>query len=345
MSAPEPRVSWRRVAFGAVVALLVASGVVALIGNAAGFREVRQTLAEGSPAWLAVCLLGQLLVFGAYTRVYQAAVIFEGGPQLPASLALRVVLGSFAATQLVAAGGAAGLAVGYWALRKLGFERRDAAVRLIGLNTTVYLVFGLLGWLAALLALLAGEAPAAMTVPWLVVIPVLLVAARWFTDARRVRAWAAPGGSWLRQALAVGVSAAWWVRRALVTSEGRTMAAAGGVYWLGDMISLWAGLEVFDAAPGAVPLALAYATGYVAQLVPLPLVATGGVDAATTFALTAVGVPLEAALLGVVAHRLFAFWLPVIPGLVLVALLPGTGRRLELAAATRRRGVDVAAAT
>ena len=55
-------------------------------------------------------------------------------------------------------------------------------------------------------------------------------------------------------------------------------------------------------------------------------------DAATTFALTAVGVPLEQALLGVVAHRVFAFWLPLVPGLILAALLPATGRRLDEAA-------------
>ena len=56
-------------------------------------------------------------------------------------------------------------------------------------------------------------------------------------------------------------------------------------------------------------------TGYLAQSVPIPLIATGGVDAATTFTLAAVGVPIEVALLGVVAHRVFAFWLPVVPGL------------------------------
>jgi uncharacterized membrane protein YbhN (UPF0104 family) len=340
----EPRLRWQTVALGTVLALLVASGVVALIGHAAGFGDVRATLEAGEPAWLVVCVLGQLLVFGAYARVYRAAVAFEGGPTVSTSLALRVVLGSFALTQLVAAGGAAGLAVGYWAMRKLGFDRRESAVRVIGLNTFVYLVFGLLGWTAALLALLAGEVPFALALPWLVVIPVLLVAARWFTEERRVRGWAAPTGGWLRQGLAIGVSAAWWVRRALTTAEGRTMAAAGAVYWLADMLSLWAGLRMFGADVGPAALALAYATGYVAQLVPLPFVATGGVDAATTFALTAVGVPLEAALLGVVAHRLFAFWLPVLPGLVLAALLPRTGRALEQAAASRRREVDVAAA-
>ena len=341
----EARVSWRRAALGAVVAVVVASGVFALIGNAAGFDDVRTTLSAGAPEWLAVCFLGQIAVFLAYAKVYRAAVAFEGGPRLRTPLALRVVLGSFALTQLVAAGGAAGIAVGYWALRKLGFSRRESAVRVIGLNTAVYLVFGLLGWAAALLALLAAEAPLAMTITWLVAVPLLLVAARWFTDELRVRRWAAPAGGWLRQGLAIGVGAAWWVRRTLGTREGRSLALGGAAYWLGDMVSLWAGLKVFGAEVGPAALALAYVTGYVAQIIPLPFIATGGVDAATTFALTAVGVPLEPALLGVVAHRLFAFWLPVLPGLVLAALLPRTGRALEQAGGTRTREVDVAAAT
>lgn len=332
---------WRRAVLGAALALVVASGVVALIGNAAGFGDVRETLEAGQPTWLAAPFAGQLLVFAAYARVYRAAVAVEGGPAVATPLALRVVLGSFALTQLVAAGGAAGLAAGYWALRKLGFDRRDAVVRVIGLNTMVYLVFGVVGWTAALLALVAGEAPAALALPWLVLVPLLLLAAWWFTDEPRVRGWAAPRGGWARRGLGVGVSAAWWVRRALPTAEGRTMAAAAAVYWLADAASLWAGLRVFgeDVPPAA--LVLAYTTGYVAQLTPLPFVATGGVDAATTFALTAVGVPLEPALLGVVAHRLFAFWLPVLPGLVLAAFLPATGRALARAGATRPREPEV----
>ena len=58
-------------------------------------------------------------------------------------------------------------------------------------------------------------------------------------------------------------------------------------------------------------------------------------DAATTFTLTAVGVPIEVALLGVVAHRVFAFWLPVIPGLWSATVLvrddkPVNGRKGRL---------------
>ena len=87
------------------------------------------------------------------------------------------------------------------------------------------------------------------------------------------------------------------------------------MYWIGDVVSLWVSLRAFGGSIGLFPLVTAYTTGYLAQAIPIPFVATGGVDAATTFILTAVGVPVEVALLGVVAHRVFAFWLPIGPGL------------------------------
>ena len=104
------------------------------------------------------------------------------------------------------------------------------------------------------------------------------------------------------------------------------------LYWAGDIASLWAALWAFGGHPGIVALTLVYTTGYLAQSVPIPFVATGGMDAATTFALTAVGVPLEIALVGVIAHRVFAFWIPLVPGLVCAALLPRTGNALAAAA-------------
>jgi uncharacterized membrane protein YbhN (UPF0104 family) len=334
----QPRISWRRVALGGGLALLVGVGVVLVIGRAAGFDKLEETLRAGNPAWLLVCAAGQVAVFAGYAGVYRDAVAFEGGPRIGRGLSLRVVLASFGLTQLVAAGGAAALAVTYWALRRVGFEPREAGVRLIGLNTLVYLVLGALGCAAAAISLVLDDAPLALTVPWLVIVPVLFLAARWFTDTRRVMRWVAPARGWFRRALGLGVGGAWWVRRALGDRDGVFLLLWASCYWVGDLASLWGALRAFGAAPGLAALALAYATGYLAQMTPLPFVATGGVDAATTFALTAVGVPLEQALLGVVAHRVFAFWLPLIPGLVLAALLPRTGRLLEGAALQGRTG-------
>jgi uncharacterized membrane protein YbhN (UPF0104 family) len=334
----DPRVSWRRIALGGALAVLVAAGVVLVIGRAAGFGELEDTLRAGNPVWLLVCAAGQVAVFAGYAGVYRDAVAFEGGPRIGRGLSLRVVLASFGLTQLVAAGGAAALAVTYWALRRVGFEPREAGVRLIGLNTLVYLVLGGLGLGAAATSLALGEAPLAMALPWLVIVPVLFLAARWFTDTRRVMRWVAPAQGWFRRALGLGVGGAWWVRRALGDRDGAFLLLWAGCYWAGDLASMWGALRAFGAAPSLAALALAYATGYLAQMTPIPFVATGGVDAATTFALTAVGVPLEQALLGVVAHRAFAFWLPLVPGLVLAALLPRTGRMLERAAGQGRTG-------
>ncbi|HJU49037.1 MAG TPA: lysylphosphatidylglycerol synthase transmembrane domain-containing protein [Gaiellaceae bacterium] len=349
MSTPErqaPHLDWRRVTLGGLLALAVGAAVVFVIGRAAGFAELEETIREGDLAWLTVCAIGQSVVFAGYAGVYRYAAAFEGGPAISAGLSLRVTMASFGLTQLVAAGGAVAMAVTYWAFRRLSFDRHDAAVRMIGLNTLVYLVFGLLGWSAALLALIGDDAPLAMTLPWLVLVPVVLLAARWFTDGRRVRRWSAPGGSWLRQGLAIGVGAAWWVRRSLVASDGRRMLPWALLYWAGDVLSLWGALHAFGAGLGLAAVLLAYATGYVANSVPLPFIATGAMDAATTFALHAVGVPLQIALLAVVAHRVFAFWLPLLPALVLSALLPSTGRALEEAARRREHeATDLAALT
>ena len=328
----DPRPEWRRLALGAGLALLVGVGVVLLIGRAAGYSRLSHTLQDADPRWLAVCAAGQLVVFTGIAGAYRAAVATEGGPWIGLRLSLRVVLASFALGQLIAAGGVAGLAVTYWALLRLRFARRDALVRLIGVNTYVYLVFALIGFAAGVVALATGAAPPAMALVWIAVVPVLLILARWFTAPGRVEAWARDGGGWLRRALAVGVSAAWWVRRARATREGRGVAPWAACYWAGDIASLWGGLRAVGVEIGLAALLVAYVTGYVAGALPLPFAATGGVDAATTFALHAVGVPLDQALLGVVAHRVFAFWLPLVPGLVLAALLPGTGRRLEQAA-------------
>lgn len=72
--------------------------------------------------------------------------------------------------------------------------------------------------------------------------------------------------------------------------------------------------------------------GYVRQLVrrPLrylgaaagfPVFGAGGVDAAMVFSLSAVGVPLGTALLGVFAYRVATYWLPLVPALWVVPRL------------------------
>ena len=73
----------------------------------------------------------------------------------------------------------------------------------------------------------------------------------------------------------------------------------------------------------------AYTTAYLATLLPLPTGAEGGMEAAMTFSLHALGAPLAPALLGVIAYRFFSFWLPTIPAIAVLPTLGRIGRDLE----------------
>ena len=346
LRAPRPA----QVALAAGVALTVTAVLVVSIGRFAGFTKLGDTLNGAAWGWLGLCALGQIGVFVGYAGAFRASVAGSGdligdsgivgsrhgGPRVGVWYSVKVALAGFGLTQLVAAGGAAGMAFTFWVLRRLGFSKRNAMVQLITLNTAVYLVFGGLGWLGALVGLLDPGIPKAMTLSWLAGFIAVIAVARWFTQPHRAAAFdAADGAGRLRRALAVGVTAAARVRTCTRTADGRRLLNWSLLYWVGDLVSLWAALRAFGVTVSVAAIVVAYVMGYLAQSVPIPLIATGGVDAATTFTLRAVGVPIEVALLGVVAHRVFAFWLPVFPGLWSATVLvreemPASGRKGRL---------------
>lgn len=337
------------------VAVIVTAVLVLSIGRLAGFTKLGDTLTGAAWGWLGLCAVGQVGVFVGYAGAFRASVAGGGdllaepagdgetgtatasprGPAVGVWYSLKVALAGFGLTQLVAAGGAAGMAFTFWVLRRLGFSKKNAMVQLITLNTAVYFVFGGLGWLGALAGLVDPAVPAAMAGSWLAGFAVVIALARWFTQPHRAATFAADDDATrTRRALAVGVTAAARVRTCTSTNDGRRLLAWSLLYWAGDLVSLWAALRAFGVTVPVAAIVVAYVLGYLAQSVPIPLIATGGVDAATTFTLAAVGVPIEVALLGVVAHRVFAFWLPMIPGLWSATVLV----RDELPASDGRRG-------
>ncbi len=332
----EQRARARHLVIGLLGALVAGVLLVSGIGRVAGFARLTAELQGADFRWLIMCTVGEIVVFVGYAGAFREAVEWGDGPPIPVAVSMRLVFASFAATQLFAFAGAGGLALMYWALRRVGMARDAAAVRLIGLNTAIYLVFGVIGFAAAAWSLLGRSAPLAMTIPWLVMFPLILLAARWFTTPHRNARWTSGEGSLARRAIGTGVEAATWVRRLLFVPEGRPLFGWAACYWIGDVASLWAALHAFGASPGLAPLTLAYATGYLAQSLPIPLIATSGVDAATTFLLHVIGVPLDVALVAIVAHRVFAFWLPVVPGSVFALTLPRLGRSLTRASSQQR---------
>jgi uncharacterized membrane protein YbhN (UPF0104 family) len=326
---------WRRIALAVAAGVLVAVGVVLLIARAAGFSEVRDELAEANAAWFPLCLLAVLFALAGYAGVFREGFRWRDGPDPGEALSAAVMLASIGATRVVVAGGAGAIAATYWCFRRARFTTGEALVRVLGLNTLFYVLFGIGAWTAALLLALGsgGGASPALTAPWLLGVPVCFAAAAVVTQRGRLERLTRPGGSLPRKALAYAIAGAGWVREVLPHAGGRRALAHSALYWGGNLTCLWAALQSVGVSLPLPALVLAFATGHVATILPLPLGGVGGVDAALTYVLTAFGVALAPALVAVAVFRLFSFWAPTIPAIAALLLLPRIGRRLASAAA------------
>jgi uncharacterized membrane protein YbhN (UPF0104 family) len=328
----------RRLVVSIVLGLLLAAGVVVMIGKASGFAKLTNRLAEANAGWLILALAAQVLSIAGYVAAFRGMVALGGRIRLGAGVTLHVVLASLGATRLVAAAGAGGLAVNYWALRRLGFAARDSVVQVLVLNTVLYAVFGLAGAASAAVLFATSSAPPGVTIPWMAIVGACAVAAAWVTRPGRAERLAADPGpreqgskvvNLLRRGAASVVAAVLATRAVFRDPRAHgDLLGGGGAYWFGDIACLWLSLRAFGVDVGVATIVLGYTTGYVANLLPLPTGGVGGVDAAMTFALNALGVPLEDALAGVIAYRFIGFWLPTIPAAVALVRLPQLGRAL-----------------
>jgi uncharacterized membrane protein YbhN (UPF0104 family) len=306
------------------VALLLGGGTVALIGKVAHYDKLLEALREADKTWLLLCLAGELLAYAGYILAYRDCARVDGGPALDYWLATRVVVAGFGA--FIVATSAGGLAVDYWALRTAGMSRHEAISRVLGLNTLEWLVLGAAAWIASLVLLLGlgPDTPPGLTLTWLVAVPVCIVGGRLVSaPGRRERlTQAGAAARRIRRAFADAVGGVVLVRR-IVGQPARYPAGVLGFpcYWAGHMLCLYGGLRAFDVRVGLPALIVGFATGYAASALPLPAGGSGGIESGMTFALTAVGVPLAPALLGVVAYRIFTFWLPMLPALAVLPTL------------------------
>jgi len=321
-------------------ALLLVLGVGLLLARAAGFAEVREAIEKADSTWFAACLAAQVVALSAYADVFRGAFRWRAGPDPGFRLSAHVMLASIGATRVFAAGGVGAIAVTYWCFRRARFSAEEALVRVLGFNTLFYVAFAVGAWTAALLTAtgLWGNASLAFAAPWLVLVPLFVAAAVFVTQPARVERLTRPDGSFVRRALAYAIAGTAWVREVLPDPAGRRMLLATVLYWAGNVACLWAALRSVGETVPFPELLLAFAAGHAATILPLPLGGVGGVDAAMTYALTAVGVPLALALVAVGVYRLFAFWVPTIPALAALLLVPRAGNRLaELRAAPSLR--------
>jgi uncharacterized membrane protein YbhN (UPF0104 family) len=291
----------------------------AFAAEAAGLEALSGVTARFDPAWIAVCVGGQIVGYLGYMLALRSVAAANGGPDLSLGFSARTVVAGFGVYGAAHASG--GYAVDYWALRRAGLERDQAIARVACLGTLEWAVLAPAALLSAMALVATGaQVQGTMTWPWLLVLPGACAAAWVTSPGRRERLADASVGGRIRAAFAHTVSGLVLLREMASRPRRHLFALLGiALYLAGDIACLWAALKAFSVDISVPALVLAYATGSVVSRRSLPGGGAGLVEVLMTFALVWVGIPLAPALAGVLLHRLFSFWLPMLPALPLLA--------------------------
>jgi uncharacterized membrane protein YbhN (UPF0104 family) len=321
------------VALAAVVALEAA----ALGGLTwwAGWRGIVRAVDSENASWFALCAGGQVVAYLGYTfALRRVASVGRSGVELDLPVAFGVVSVGF--SPIFSATAAGGFSIDLATLRAAGVGRERALARVLALSALEYAVLAPTVAVCGLLVFLnvAGSAPASVALPWLAVVPGAFAFA-WVTSpkrARRFTGWKEAGR--VRAGVAHAVAALTILRRLIIDPSEYGVALLGAaLYWAGDMTTLWAALRIFDVRLTLPELVLAYGTGWALTRRSLPLGGPGLVEVLLAWVLTWFGVRFANAAAGVVAYRLFNFWLAIVPAAAVIPFAKRLRRRLAGTAA------------
>jgi uncharacterized protein (TIRG00374 family) len=350
---PRVQVTRRGLVLGSVFVVSAVAFLYFVLPQLADLKEQGQQVREGNRLWLGVAFLFTLASFGGYVMMFQGVFIRAGtraGSRIDWRASYQITMAGLAATRLFAAGGAGGIALTAWALRRAGMERRKVADKTLAfliLTYAVYMAALVIGGFGLYFGLLPGPAPFAITVIpatlGLVVILLGLGLSRVPPDLqRRLEGFARRGGRLARFAQRLANAPAAFsagMREALCHVRERDPALLGAIaYWAFNIAVLWACFHAFGQPPPLAVIVMGYFVGFLGNLLPLPG-GIGGVDGGMIGAFAAFGVPLHLVVPGVLAYRVFTFWLPTIPGAIAYFQL----RRTVARWGEERRGGEVAA--
>ena len=306
-----------------IAALVVAAGVAGAIMLApalARFPHELAAMGHGDVRWLLLALLLEALSFAGQVLLFRA--VYEGsGARIGFRDSYEITLAGHAATRLLASAGTGGMALTAWSLRRLGLRMSEVARRMIAFLVLMYSVYTLallLGGIGLSTGVLAGGGSLALTLfpaALATAVGALALTAPVFAApaARRLRA---SERSVARRVAAAIEALGDGVRLALSMIRERRLGLFGAPLWWGfDVAVLWASFRAFGDAPPLGVILMAYFVGTLANTLPLPG-GIGGVEGGMIGAFVAFGVHAGPAVAAVLAYRLFAFWLPTIPGAI-----------------------------
>jgi uncharacterized membrane protein YbhN (UPF0104 family) len=302
--------------------LLILAGValivVAAIVLVPGLGSLRERFMGAQPGWLVLAGVLQLGSCGCYVVAFRAVFC----RRMSWRTSTEIALSELAANSVFSVGGAGGLALGAWILRRGGLStafiaRRTVAfflltslanVGFLGLGGLA-LATGILGGSPGLLLGLIPAVAAALAIALALGAHRLTGAlARRSTRARLVAA-AEAAGDGVDEAL-----------RLLRTRDPWLLAGAAG-YLLFDVAMLGVCFSAFgNPVPPAVVLLVAYLIGQLGSLIPIPG-GLGGVDAGLIGTLVLYGVDATDAAVAVIAYRGLLLAIPALLGLPALAVL------------------------
>ena len=323
---PGARFPRRTVVLFAVFVVVAVAFLYYGLPQIAGLEDTWHRINEGDPWWMAVAFGFEVLSIAGYIVMFRA-VCARGAPKIDWRASYEITMAGIAATRIFAAGGAGGVALTAWALRRAGMPRRIVACRMVAflvLMYGVYMVVLVVGGIGLRVGLLPGPAPFAMTVlpAILGAIAIVVFLAMAFLpedfERRLQRRATEPGrvARWAQRLATVPATTASGVRTALALLRSNDPSLAGALAWWGFNVGvLWACFHAFGDSPDLAVVFMAYFVGMLGNLLPLPG-GVGGVDGGMIGAFIAFGVDSGLAVVAVLAYRGFAFWLPTLPGAV-----------------------------
>ncbi|MGI8506674.1 MAG: lysylphosphatidylglycerol synthase transmembrane domain-containing protein [Solirubrobacteraceae bacterium] len=339
---PRVRFTRGRLLASVVFVVSTAAFLYFVLPKLLGLRETWNRIQHGNGWWLALAAALEVCSFVGYIALFRA-VFVRRPSRIDWRASYEITMAGLAATRLFASAGAGGIALTAWALRRSGLEPRIVACRIIAFMALLYGVYMgalVIVGLGLYLGLFAGPAPFAITVvPAIfggVAIVIFLTVSLLPGDFDRlVKRWSAGGrlGRLAGHAAAAPAAAASGVRTAIHLVRTRDPYLLGAIAWWGfDIAVLWACFHAFGGSPPTAVVVMSYFVGMVGNALPLPG-GIGGVDGGMIGAFTAFGVPVQLAVVAVLAYRGFAFWLPTLPGAVAYLQLRRTVARWRVSRA------------
>ncbi|HEX3511378.1 MAG TPA: lysylphosphatidylglycerol synthase domain-containing protein [Solirubrobacteraceae bacterium] len=308
------------------LSFLIAAGTALAIAISDGPGLVTDRLSDMDPKWLLAAFGVEFAAYTGYVLAYRATMLPRPHARMSMMLTVRLVLAGFGPFAPMG-----GFAFDRKALAAVHRSRREARRRVLALGVVEYLLLAPAAFACALILLFEPHgASLALTLPWIIGVPVGLGLAWWATEPRRIEAHSrsdARARRWLAEIL----RGAAIVRQIVREPRERPDALVGmAVYWAAEIACLAFALRCFHATLSVPALVIAYSTGYAASRRSLPLGGAGITEALLTISLIAVHVPSARALLAVVAYRLVNLIAPVPAGLVAhssLSELTGVGAR------------------